>query len=854
MADNNPNSYRDFFGNQSEKSVPFIALRDTVVFPRIAVPIVVRRKKSVASLEYTMKRGRMLALAAQKDADNQDSSFGDIYHIGSLAKIRELVKQSDGSVRVLVEGIARVRIKGIKSEKGTVMAVVSPFPEPSVKKTERIEALMYSVLNQFRRIVNMGANVPFDVLLVILNVTDPWMLGDLIASNIDMKTDEKQRILEAESVDKKLDKVSSALGRQVKVLQMASRIQAETGKELDKMQREMFLREQMKSIEKELEHLGGAVESDELKDRIEKAGMPPEVKARALKEYSRFKGMPSFSPEISYLRTYLEWLCDLPWKKADKKMIDMVKAKKGLDDDHYGLEKAKERMLEYLAVQKLVGKIKGPILCFVGPPGTGKTSIGKSIARALNRKFYRMSLGGVRDEAEIRGHRRTYVGALPGRIIQGIATVKTRNPVFMLDEIDKVGVDFRGDPSAALLEALDPEQNNMFSDHYLEVPFDLSDTLFITTANLLDPVPPALRDRMEVIEFPGYTEEEKFQIARRFLVPKSLENNGLMGGSCTFCDDALREIIRSYTQEAGVRNLERSIASICRKVARKVAEGRPRRPRKKTMTVGGPAHGRGPAIEKDDKEREVPPEAGKVKAEIGKKQVAEFLGPAKFTHALAEEHDQTGVVTGLAWTEAGGEILQVEATRMPGKGELILTGHLGKVMQESAKAASTYARSVADSFGIKDAFKDFDVHIHVPSGAIPKDGPSAGIAMAAAVISMLTGRKVKRQVGMSGEITLRGRVLEIGGVKEKVLAAHRSGLKIVMLPRQNEKDLVDIPDPIRKSIKFVFVDDMDDVLKVALAGGGSSPRSRGASQLKEGKKLARPVARKSHKKRGNRRK
>lgn len=813
MADNNPNSYRDFFGNQSEKSVPFVALRDTVVFPRIAVPIVVRRKKSVASLEHAMKRGRVLALAAQKDADNKDPSFGDIYHIGSLVKIRELVKQSDGSVRILVEGIARVHIKGIKSEKGTVMAVVSPFPEPSVKKTERIEALMYSVLNQFRRIVNMGANVPFDVLLVILNVTDPWMLGDLIASNIDMKTDEKQRILEAESVDKKLDKVSSALGRQVKVLQMASRIQAETGKELDKMQREMFLREQMKSIEKELEHLGGAVESDELKDRIEKAGMPPEVKERALKEYSRFKGMPSFSPEISYLRTYLEWLCDLPWKKADKKMIDMVKAKKVLDDDHYGLEKAKERMLEYLAVQKLVGKIKGPILCFVGPPGTGKTSIGKSIARALNQKFYRMSLGGVRDEAEIRGHRRTYVGALPGRIIQGIATVKTRNPVFMLDEIDKVGVDFRGDPSAALLEALDPEQNNMFSDHYLEVPFDLSDTLFITTANLLDPIPPALRDRMEVIEFPGYTEEEKLQIAKRFLVPKTLENNGLAGGICTFRDDALLEIIRSYTQEAGVRNLERSIASICRKVARRAAEGK------------------------------------KVKAEIGRKQVEELLGPAKFTHTLAEEHDQIGVVTGLAWTEAGGEILQIEATKMSGKGELILTGHLGKVMQESATAASSYVRSVADSFGIKDSFKDNDVHIHVPSGAIPKDGPSAGIAMAIAVISMLTGRKVKRQVGMTGEVTLRGRVLEIGGVKEKVLAAHRSGLKTIILPKQNEKDLVDIPAPIRKSMEFVFVGDMDDVRKAALVKVGDPPRSRGASRLKEGKKPARPAARKSHKKR-----
>lgn len=781
MANNDANFLREYFGTKPYKEVPLVPLRDLVVFPRIAMPVVIRREKSQKALEEAMRRDKIIFFAAQTREDVTDPVPADLFECGTLAKVREMVKQEDGSVRILVEGVGRAKLAGFVSAEQYIRAKVAPFPEPQVKKTEKVEALVYSVLNQFRRAVNMGANVPFDILLVILNITDPWQLGDLIAVNIEMKLDERQAILQSLTIEEKLDHVTKALARQIKVLQMASKIQAETGKELDKMQREVFLREQLKSIEKELGMTGGKSENEQLQEKLKGASMPPEVEEKAMKELARMQAMPSFSPEISYLRTYLEWLADLPWARKDESVIDMVQAKTILDHDHYGLEKVKERILEYLAVQKLVGKIKGPILCFVGPPGTGKTSIGKSIARSIGRKFHRMSLGGIRDEAEIRGHRRTYVGALPGRIIQGVNTVKTRNPVFMLDEIDKVGADFRGDPSSALLEALDPEQNHAFSDHYLEVPFDLSDVMFITTANLLETIPPALRDRMEVIEFPGYTEDEKMRIAKEYLVPKESENNGLDGAKCGFSEAALHAIIRSYTREAGVRNLERAIASVCRKLARKSAEGL------------------------------------KLPKQIEVTDVAELLGPAKFSYAEAEKSDEVGVVTGLAWTETGGEILQIEATKMPGKGDLILTGHLGQVMQESARAAYSYARSVAKSMGIKDPFyKESDLHVHVPAGATPKDGPSAGLAMATALLSILVGRKVRRDVAMTGEITLRGRALEIGGVKEKILAAHRAGIKTVLMPAENEKDLADVPEPIRKALKFVFVKTMEDVLKHAL--------------------------------------
>ncbi len=781
----NKDFLNEFFSGRKKREAPLIPLRDTVVFPRIALPIVVKREGSVRALEQAMKRGRTIAVAAQRNGDVDDPGPDQLYDTGCLAKIREMVKQEDGTIRVLIEGLARVRLADLAQAEPYLKATVEPLPEPHVKKTERIEALTYSVLNQFRRVVNMGANVSFDVLLVILNMSDPWLLGDLIAANVEMNVEEKQSVLESKSVEEKLDHVSKALGRQIKLLQMASQIQAETGKELDKMQREVFLREQMKSIEKELEQLGGKVEDDQLRERIDVSGMPDDIKERALKEYRRLQGMPSFSPEQSYIRTYLEWLCDLPWSVADGSDIDLLKAKGILDEDHFGLEKAKERVLEFLAVQKLVGKMRGSILCFVGPPGTGKTSIGKSIARALDRKFFRMSLGGIRDEAEIRGHRRTYVGALPGRIIQGIATVGSRNPVFMLDEIDKVGADFRGDPTSALLEALDPEQNREFSDHYLEVPFDLSDVMFITTANVLDTIPPPLRDRMEVIEFPGYTETEKLRIAQDYLVPKSLEKNGLGAGSHGFGDDAVRDIVRSYTREAGVRNLERCVSSVCRKIAKRKVEGQ------------------------------------KVRKSIGADDLAAFLGPKQFTHLAAGDNDEIGVSNGLAWTETGGEILQIEATRMPGKGKLLITGQLGDVMQESAQAAFSYVRAAARSFGIKDDFyKESDVHIHVPAGAIPKDGPSAGVAMAVALISLLSGCKTCRTVGMTGEITLRGRVLEIGGVKEKCLAAHRAGLKRVVMPEENAKDLVDVPEEVRKDMEFVFAKTMDDVLPMVLKRSG----------------------------------
>ncbi len=775
-----------FFGGKFKKDLPLIVLRDVVVFPRIAIHLVIQRQQSLKALDYAMHHDRLAVFVTQKREEEEKIKIPEgVYSVGVVSKVKEVVKQPDGSVRILIEGLMRVKIVRFMQTEAFVRVKAEPFLEPKPVKTERIEALMYSVINQFKECINLGTTVPFDVLFIILNtrnIGDAWSLADLITLNLDFKVEEKQKILEATSLEDKLQKVGEALGRQIKVLKMAQKIQVETGKELGKMEKEVFLREQLKSIEKELGIVGGRTEIEELKDKIEKAGMPKEVKSQALKELGRLEKMPSFSPEISWIRTYLDWLISLPWAKKTKEKVDIRKAKKILDEDHYGLEKAKERVLEYLAVQKLVGKIKGPILCFVGPPGTGKTSIGKSIARALGRKFFRMSLGGIRDEAEIRGHRRTYVGALPGRIIQGINTVGTKNPVFMLDEIDKVGADFRGDPSAALLEALDPEQNYAFSDHYLEVPFDLSDVMFITTANILDTVPPALRDRMEVIEFPGYIEEEKFHIALKFLIPKQLKNNGLSEKKLVITEPAVRAVIREYTREAGVRELERSIATICRKVARRVAE-----------------------------------EGDKRIYKIGISDLHQFLGPVKYRLTMAEKRDEVGVATGLAWTQVGGEILLIEATKMPGKGLLIMTGHLGKVMQESAQAAFSYARAKAKTLGIKEKFyKESDLHVHVPAGAIPKDGPSAGIAIATAIVSVLTGRPVKKDVGMTGEITLRGRVLEIGGVKEKVLAAHRAEIKTVILPKDNEKDLEDIPKNVRKDLKFVFVEHMDEVLKVAL--------------------------------------
>lgn len=784
MPEQIPKFIKAFQSVKDKRELPLVPLRDAVVFPGIAMPLLVQRPKSLAALDFAMKHDHLAFFVAQKAEEHHDPTMEDIYPVGTIAKIKEMSKAEDGAVRILVEGIMRAKMMGVSQSDPFVKVRIEPFPPPLVKKTERTEALMYSAINQFREIVSLGAPVPLDVLFVILNITDPWVLGDLVASNLDFKLEERQALLEAASMEQKLETLRQALGRQAQVLRQAKKLQAEVGKELDKMQREVFLREQLKAIEKELGVAGGRTEVEELKDKIEKAGMSEEAKKVADEEVRRLERMPSFSPEISYIRTYLDWLIKLPWAKKDESVIDVKRASAVLDEDHFGLDKVKERMVEYLSVQKLVGKIRGPILCFAGPPGTGKTSIGKSIARALGRKFVRISLGGVRDEAEIRGFRRTYVGALPGRIVQGIVTSGTRNPVFMLDEIDKMGFDaFRGDPSAALLEALDPEQNNAFSDHYLEVPVDLSDVMFITTANLLDPIPPALKDRMEVIEFPGYTEDEKFWIAQKFLMPKQMKENGLTEKHIAFVEQAVRAIIREYTLEAGVRELERTIAAVCRKVARTVAENG----------------------------------AKLAKRTVGLEDLRTFLGQQKYQITLAEKKDEVGLVNGLAWTPAGGDVLLIEATKIPGKGTLILTGHLGQVMQESAQAAFTYARSRAKALKITDAFyKNSDLHVHVPSGAIPKDGPSAGAAMTLALISALSGRPIRRDVAMTGEITLRGRVMAIGGVKEKVLAAHRSQIKTVLLPKENEKDMVDVPQQVKKEMKFVFVENMDQVLKVAL--------------------------------------
>lgn len=765
-----------------KEELPLIILKNIVIFPRAMFRLIVKRPQSLEALDFSMKHGRIALAVVQKKETVEIPKENDFYLVGTVIKIRETIRIPNGGIKVIAEGITKAKIIKVLDSVPFFKVKIQPITEPEPKKTERIEILMQSVLNRFREAIALGAMVPLDVMLAIVNIRDPQPLVDLVVLNMDFKIVQKQRILESQNIEEKLKIVNEALSDQIKILRMAKKIEAETGKELGKMQKEVYLREQLRSIEKELGITEGKGEMARLEEKIKKSGMPKEIEKEAIKELRRLQRMPSFSPEVSWIRTYLDRMVELPWAKKSKTEINIKMAKKILDEDHYGLEKAKERVLEFLAVQKLVGKIKGSILCFIGPPGTGKTSIGKSIARATGRKFFRMSLGGIHDEAEIRGHRRTYVGALPGRIIQGIANAGTRNPVFMLDEIDKVGKDFRGDPTAALLEALDPEQNFQFSDHYLEVPFDLSDVMFITTGNILDTIPPALKDRMEVIEFPGYTEDEKFHIAKEYLLPKQIEAHGLKDGkNLKLTDTALRVIIREYTREAGVRNLERSLAAICRKVAKKITEGKIR-----VFMI------------KDS-------------------DLKDFLGPARFRLTETEKKDEVGVAIGLAWTQVGGEIILVEATEMPGKGKLILTGHMGKVMQESAQAAFSYVKSQAKSLGLNEkVFGTMDVHVHVPSGAIPKDGPSAGIAMAAALASCFTKKPARRKVAMSGEITLRGRIMEIGGVKEKVLAAHRGQVKIVILPKDNEKDLEELPKNVRQDIKFIFASHMDEVFRVAL--------------------------------------
>lgn len=763
------------------EQLSLIALKNTVLFPKVVIPLIVQRPKSIAALEDALAHERLVFFVTQKNIED-NISRRDVFTVGTIGRIVSVFKLPDGSSKIDVEGLVRARIADYLSEEPFFKVKAEPFNLMTRNNLEE-KAFLRRAIEQFR-IISEARTFPTilpEIIYMMLQLKDTEQILSLMAVNLNLGIDDQQRILELESAIDALREMNVFLVREMEIMEAEKTVTKETKKQIGKMQKELFLREQLKSIEKELGVEDEKDDIDVLKSKIKSVGMPKSTEEKAVKELNRLSKMPPFNPEVSYLRTYLDLLTELPWSKKTKEKIDLKEAEKILNEDHYGLNKVKERVLEYLAVQKQVGKLKGPILCLVGPPGTGKTSIGQSIARALGRKFIRVSLGGLRDEAEIRGHRRTYVGAMPGRIIQGINSAKVANPVFMLDEIDKIGMDFRGDPSAALLEALDPQQNHSFSDHYLEVPYDLSDVMFITTANVLDTIPPALRDRLEIIEFPGYSEEEKFHIAKNFLLPKLFKDHGLKKKELVFQDPALADIIRKHTREAGVRELERQLASVIRKVTRKLVESHS----SKQIVVT-----------KDD--------------------VHKYLGPIKYTHEMAETRDETGRATGLAWTAMGGELLPIEVTKMPGKGKLILTGQLGTVMKESAQASLSFARAYVSKKGIKEDFTRDDIHIHVPSGGIKKDGPSAGTAMASALISLFLKKPFKKEVCMTGEVTLRGKVLEIGGVKEKVLAAHRAGLKIVILPQENKKDLEDIPKEVKKDLKFVFVKTMDEVLQIAL--------------------------------------
>jgi len=765
------------------EKLPLLPIRDIVIFPYMILPLFVGRDMSIKAIDDALSGNRMILLVAQKDINTENPEPNDLYEVGTVGMIMRMLKLPDGRVKILVQGISKARIESYAQTEPYYQVKIAKVEEQKpAKLTLEVEALMRNVKEQVEKMSSLGKIMLPDVMVVIENIDDPGKLADLVASNLGLKVETAQAILELSDAVEKLKKVNEIISKELEVLTMQQKIQADARGEIDKSQREYFLREQMKAIQKELgETDERAEEINELRKKIEEAQMPEKVYAEADKQLKRLERMHPDAAESGVIRTYIETLSELPWSKSSQDNLDIKAAKKVLDEDHYDLEKVKDRILEYLSVRKLKEKLKGPILCFVGPPGVGKTSLGRSIARALGREFFRMSLGGIRDEAEIRGHRRTYVGAMPGRIVQGIKNCGTNNPVFMLDEVDKVGADFRGDPSAALLEVLDPEQNFAFADHYLGVPFDLTNVMFITTANLADPIIPALRDRMEVIHLAGYTEEEKMGISRKFLIPRQLTENGITEENINITDAALRSVITNYTRESGLRNLEREIGNICRKVARQIAEGRKRPVR------------------------------------ITPASLHKYLGAPRFLPEEEREKDEVGVATGLAWTETGGDILYIEATTMKGKGGVTLTGHLGEVMKESAQAALSYVRSRAASLGIKeDVFAKTDIHIHVPAGAIPKDGPSAGVTMATAITSALCGKPVSKDVAMTGEVTLRGRVLPIGGLKEKTLAARRAGIKTVIIPKRNSKDLDDLPKIVKQSLKFVMAESMDDVLETAL--------------------------------------
>ena len=763
-------------------TVPVLPLRDVVVYPHMVIPLFVGRDKSIRALDATMQSNKQILLVAQKSAEVDDPKVSDLHKVGTLANVLQLLKLPDGTVKVLVEGGERARVLRYDATADYFLAQSEPLGDEIDLAERELEVLMRSATSLFDQYVKLNQKVPPEVLTSLASIDDASRLADTIGAHMSLKLEEKQRVLEMANVRERIEHLMGLMEGENDILQMEKRIRGRVKRQMEKNQREYYLNEQMKAIQKELGELDEAPnEIEDLGNRLERAGMPREAKTKALSELNKLKLMSPMSAEATVVRNYIDTLVAVPWKKRTKIRLDLKEAEDVLETDHYGLEKVKERILEYLAVQQRVRKLKGPILCLVGPPGVGKTSVGQSIARATNRKFVRMSLGGVRDEAEIRGHRRTYIGAMPGKIIQNLSKVKTRNPLFLLDEIDKMSMDFRGDPASALLEVLDPEQNHTFVDHYLEVDFDLSEVMFVATANTLN-IPPALLDRMEVIRLSGYTEDEKVNIAMRYLVPKQTKNSGLGEGELQIREAAIRDIVRYYTREAGVRNLEREISKICRKVV-------------KEILLSG-------------QERRVV---------VTPKSLDKYLGVKRFRYGEIGEHDQVGQVTGLAWTEVGGELLRIEAALVPGKGRLSHTGHLGEVMQESIQAAMTVVRSRAESLGLEpDFYQKNDVHIHVPEGATPKDGPSAGIGMCTCLVSALTGIPVRADVAMTGEITLRGEVLPIGGLKEKLLAAHRGGLSTVIIPHENERDLVEIPRNIKQNLEIRPVRWIDEVLEIAL--------------------------------------
>lgn len=766
--------------------LPLLPLRGVIVFPYVIIHLDVGREKSVSALEEAMVNNRMIVLAAQHQAKTDEPEPQDIYKLGTLAEVKQLLKLPDGTLRVLVEGLSRVEVKSFLQRDPHYRVLVEKVEETAAI-TPELQALMRSTCFQFEQYIKNSKRIQPDVLASVSSIEEPGRLADVIASHLNLKVEDKQSLLEAITPGKRLEKLYAILVNELEIIEMERKIHQRVRKQMEKTQKEYYLREQIKAIQKELgEKDERMAEADELRARVEEQDLPDEVRQKALKEIDRLEKMPPMVAEAAVVRNYLDWLLALPWNIYTEDHLDLETAEAILNEDHYGLDKVKERILEFLAVRKLTKNLKGPILCLVGPPGVGKTSLARSIARAMNRKFIRFSLGGVRDEAEIRGHRRTYVGALPGKIIQSMRQVGSKNPVFLLDEIDKMSMDFRGDPSAALLEVLDPEQNNAFGDHYLEVNFDLSQVFFITTANTIYNIPRPLLDRMEIIQIAGYTEEEKVEIAKNHLLPKQRREHGLASEQLVLTDAVLAEVIRSYTRESGVRNLERELAAICRKTARQLVSNQ--------VTA----------------------------VRVNKQNLHKYLGIPKFRYGVKEEDDRVGVATGLAWTEVGGELLTIEVSAVKGKGQLLLTGKLGEVMRESAQAAVSYIRSRAATLGIPaDFHENIDLHIHVPEGAIPKDGPSAGITMATAVVSALSGVPVRSDVAMTGEITLRGRVLPIGGLKEKVLAAHRAGIKTIIIPKENQKDMEEIPAQVARKLRFILVETMDAVLKEALVAAAT---------------------------------